>query len=273
MQTDSMPELCGVAEFSRQTAAAGLHCPITGRWIWLWLQTRGQILPHSTVGNVPVNAPVSGSSLRSPRSEAVTTSALGTHLHSLFSPCLCLWRKTIWQQHSTVRRSLMSAFRAFPGNSRSWASNRFHSHWHSMSNLAACSSLTYFNSNGHSYSLSLGASILCWPSRKVGLLVQRDVKLRNNMSIRPHLSWWCPWGPSWVTWDMHSHHLHWLPASGRGCQELCQPWWGCNMPSLNMTWGKGFPSLQLHLLLASWPPKTLLHSSCAPCWSPSSGKY
>lgn len=107
-----------------------------------------------------VNPPVSGSSLRSPTSEAVTTSAKGKHLHSLFWPCLCLWRKIIWQQHSTVRSWLVSVFCAFPGNSRSWERNRFHPHWHSMSNLAACSSLTYFNNNGHLCSLSLGAAIL-----------------------------------------------------------------------------------------------------------------
>ncbi|XP_066032161.1 uncharacterized protein [Chamaea fasciata] len=31
MQADSMPELCGLAELSRQTGTAELHCPITGR--------------------------------------------------------------------------------------------------------------------------------------------------------------------------------------------------------------------------------------------------
>lgn len=132
--------------------------PITGRWIWPWLQTYRQILPHSTV---QCQCPVSESSLRRPRSEAVTTSASGKHLHSLFWPCLCLWRKIIWQQHSTVKSSLVSALCAFPGNSRSWDRNRFHPHWHSMSNLAACSPLTYFNNNGHSNSPRLGAAILC----------------------------------------------------------------------------------------------------------------
>lgn len=38
-----------MAELSRQTGTAGLHYPITGRWIWLWLQTWGWILSQSTV--------------------------------------------------------------------------------------------------------------------------------------------------------------------------------------------------------------------------------
>lgn len=39
--------------------------------------------------------------------------------------------------------------------------NRFHPRWHSTSNLAACSSLTYFINNGRSYPWSLGAVIPC----------------------------------------------------------------------------------------------------------------
>nr|XP_014119345.2 uncharacterized protein LOC106629199 [Zonotrichia albicollis] len=69
-----------------------------------------------------------------------------------------LVEESIWQQHSTVRSLLMSALCAFPGSSRSWDRNRFHPHWHSVSNLAACSPLTYFSNNGHLNSPRLGAA-------------------------------------------------------------------------------------------------------------------
>lgn len=50
MQADSMPEICGVAELSRQT---GLRCPTTGRWTWLWLQTWTNPSPQHSAVPIP----------------------------------------------------------------------------------------------------------------------------------------------------------------------------------------------------------------------------
>lgn len=138
----------------------------------------------SPIAQCRVNPPVSASSFRSPRSVSVSTTG-NQHSQPLrflsavaalpkepwchrlcsrqtppppfltpgkgFVACLCSWREIFWQQLGTIKSSLLSALCAFPWNSGSWGRNRFHPPWHSVSNLAACSSLTCFN-NRHSHS-------------------------------------------------------------------------------------------------------------------------